>query len=72
VNRAKILGNAAVAFFTVLAAVNLSGDGDTSKQLLTAFWGALVQGGLAAALEIKAESERKGGPVRKLRGVLLF
>jgi hypothetical protein len=51
----RILGNAGFAFFTVLGAANLSGASELSFKM--ALIGAFIQGGLAAAQEIKTQCE---------------
>jgi len=46
----RVVGNGALAFFTVLAATNMSGLGEN---LWACVAGAAIQGGLAGAQEIK-------------------
>ena len=59
-NYARILGNGLTAFFTVLAAANWAGS---NEALTIALGTALIQAGLAAALEIKRGGEApKGKP----------
>jgi len=59
INKWRILGNAGVAAFTVLAAT--IGTGSTEATAINAaIIGASIQGGLAACLELQKEAGEKG------------
>lgn len=68
INTHRILANAGIAFFTVAAATVGAGVGD-GQALLAGFLGAVIQGGLAACQELKAEADRESDtPPKKKTG----